>query len=183
MYWCYIWLRLQVRLEPAHLGAGFDSGWVRSRQEDAVVHGRLHGISRGRWAEIASQIKYSFVSKQICAKVPTYNEPHAASSTLNEAATATAAFCFLSPSRQRLSEDANMVAVIRVPFWVSICKYFSRAGKFSTFGQGVIKRAFSIARDINSYYDSEKSFMTQKTFPKSVENSFEKINSEYIFVF
>ena len=78
MYWCYIWLRLQVRLEPAHLGAGFDSGWVRSRQKDAVVHGRLHGISRGRWAEIASQIKYSSVSKQICAKVPTYNEPHAA---------------------------------------------------------------------------------------------------------
>jgi hypothetical protein len=31
---------------------------------------------------------------------------------LNEAATATAAFCFLSPSRQSLSEDANMVAEI-----------------------------------------------------------------------
>ncbi len=31
-------------------------------------------------------------------------------------------------------------------------KYFSRPGKFSTFGQGVIKRAFSITRDINSYY-------------------------------
>ena len=45
------------------------------------------------------------------------------------------------------------------------------------------ERAFSITRDINSYYDSEKSFMTQKTFPKSVENSFKKINSEYIFVF
>ena len=33
------------------------------------------------------------------------------------------------------------------------------------------------------FYDPEKSFMTQKTFPKSVENSFEKIDSEYIFVF
>ncbi len=40
----------------------------------------------------------------------------------------------------------------RVPFWVSFCKYFSRPGKFSTFGQGVIKRAFSITRDINSYF-------------------------------
>lgn len=45
-------------------------------------------------------------------KVTTNNEPHAASSTLTEAATATAAFCFLSPSRQSLSEDANMVAEI-----------------------------------------------------------------------
>ena len=46
--WRYVSLRLQahyVRLKPAHLGAGSDSGWVRSRQEDAVVHGRLHGIS------------------------------------------------------------------------------------------------------------------------------------------
>ena len=32
------------------------------------------------------------------------------------------------------------------------------------------------------FYDSDKSFMTQKTFPKSVENSFKRINSEYIFV-
>jgi hypothetical protein len=49
--WRYVSLRLQahyVRLEPAHLGAGSDSGWVRSRQEDAVAHGGLHGISRGR---------------------------------------------------------------------------------------------------------------------------------------
>ncbi len=42
----------------------------------------------------------------------------------------------------------------RVPFRVSFCKYFSRPGKFSTFGQGVIKRAFSITRDINSYYST-----------------------------
>ena len=45
----------------------------------------------------------------------------------------------------------------------------------------VWEKVFWVIKEI--FYDSEKSFMTQKTFPKSVENSFEKINSEYIFVF
>ena len=45
-----------------------------------------------------------------------------------------------------------MLFVKRVPSDSRSAKYFSRTGKISTFGQGVIKRAFSIPRDINSYY-------------------------------
>jgi hypothetical protein len=44
----------------------------------------------------------------------------------------------------------------RVPSESRSAKYVSRAGKFSTFGQGVIKRAFSRSRDINSYSLLEK---------------------------
>ena len=44
----------------------------------------------------------------------------------------------------------------------------------------VWEKKFWVIKEI--FYDSEKSFMTQKTFSKSVENSFIKINSEYLFV-
>ena len=40
----------------------------------------------------------------------------------------------------------------------------------------VWEKVFWVIKEI--FYDSEKSFMTQKTFSKSVEKSFEKINSE-----
>jgi hypothetical protein len=50
-------------------------------------------------------------------------------------------FADLDPERKRK----------RVPSESRSAKLFSRARKFSTFGEGVIKRAFSLSRDINSY--------------------------------
>jgi hypothetical protein len=45
---------------------------------------------------------------------------------------------------------------------------------------GAREKVFRVIKEIFS--DSEKYFMAQKTFPKSVENSVIKMNSEYIFV-
>ena len=77
-------------------------------------------------------------------------------------------FADLDPERKRK----------RVPSESRSAKLFSRARKFSTFCEGVIKRAFSLSRDINSYY----LLLVSENFIFLIFNHFVLLKLQYTFL-